>query len=189
MSQSLSGGFISPALESARLFRAIMTAMSHPGKIVTADGLVPPAPLEAAAAAILLTLCDHDTKVAVTNSYDTDNIKQWLIFHTGCKLTADEEADFVLVDQANIAPLTHYRQGSDEYPDRSATLIVSLPEINNKRGVRLSGPGIKKEQILSLSDVSTYRDNMKTFPLGIDFMFTHQETLACVPRSTTMEAF
>ena len=80
MASNLSGGFASPSIQSASACRALMSAMSQPGMIVKVEGLSPPAPLSPAAAAVCLTLCDHDTTLALSDEYNSEEIRKWLLF-------------------------------------------------------------------------------------------------------------
>ncbi len=55
-------GFADPVGQAQASFRAVLEAMARPGTLVPAgQGLVPPAPLDPATGAVLLTLVDHDT--------------------------------------------------------------------------------------------------------------------------------
>ena len=51
---ALEGGFSDAPRQSARAFRAALTALSRPGIIVEVDGAAPPAPLSVAAGVLLL---------------------------------------------------------------------------------------------------------------------------------------
>ena len=186
MASNLSGGFASPSIQSASAFRAIMSAMSQPGMIVKVEGLSPPAPLSPAAAAVCLTLCDHDTTLALSDEYNSEEIRKWLLFHTGTRFADESQADFIVCDELSLKPLETYKQGTDEYPDRSALIIISKSELHNKTGCTLSGPGIENSCILSVSDPTPYRSGLKMFPLGLDFILTSGSNLACLPRTTAM---
>ena len=187
MNFKLYGGFEDPPYQSAYIFRSIMSAMANPGMIEVIEGIDPPRPLESAAAAICLTLCDQDCSIALNGIYDTKEVNDWLIFHTGVKIKSEENADFILTEETKIAPLNTYRQGTEEYPDRSSTVIVATSELNNKKGIKLSGPGIQSSRYLSLSSIKPFRHGMKPFPLGVDFILFKEDRLACLPRSTKME--
>lgn len=182
----LTGGFADPAAEAARAFRAVLEAMARPGTIHTAVGARPPAPVSPAAAAVLLTLCDTETGLCLRGAADCGPVRDWVRFHTGAPLVDAGEADFVLGDWAALAPLGAYRIGTPDYPDRSATLIVEMPELRAE-GTGLSGPGIKERAALTLPDPEALRANAAQYPLGFDCLFTCGERIAALPRSTKVE--
>ncbi|MCT4553161.1 MAG: phosphonate C-P lyase system protein PhnH [Pelagimonas sp.] len=180
---ALEGGFAEPALDAARAFRGIMEAMARPGTIHDVTGATPPAPLSAAAGAVLLTLCDGDTKLHLAGDYELPALRDWVAFHTGAPLASADDCDFALGRWDDLLPLDPYRIGTSEYPDRSATLIVDMPELA-ANGASLRGPGIKGTAALSLPDLDPFRDNRALFPLGRDFLFTCGTRIAALPRST-----
>lgn len=164
-----------------------MSAMARPGDIRRIAGAEPPAPLSVAAGTLLLTLCDPETRVHLAGAVDTDAVRQWLSFHTGAPLVDAAEADFALGSWADLMPLSRYRIGTPEYPDRSAALIVECDALENT-GAVLSGPGIRDTARLSLPDVDTLKGNAILYPLGCDFFFTCGDRVAALPRSTTIVA-
>ncbi|QPH52577.1 phosphonate C-P lyase system protein PhnH [Pontivivens ytuae] len=180
---ALAGGFTEPALEAAQAFRAAMNAMARPGRIEHAAAAQPPAPLSPAAGTLLLTLCDTDTALYLAPGHDTDAIRQWIAFHTGAPIVAAGEADFALGTWAALQPLDTYRIGEPDYPDRSATLIVEVEELE-AAGATLTGPGIEIEAQLNLPDPAAFAANARHFPLGFDTFLTCGDRLAAMPRST-----
>ena len=57
-------GFAEPAVDSQRVFRAVLDAMARPGMLVRVPATIePPAPLGIATGAVLLALADQDTNV------------------------------------------------------------------------------------------------------------------------------
>ncbi|GIT90652.1 carbon-phosphorus lyase subunit PhnH [Jannaschia pagri] len=181
--QVLSGGFSAPAIQSAQAFRGIMEAMARPGTIHTVTGSTPPAPLSAAAGAVLLTLCDADTPVHLAGARDCAEVRAWLAFHTGAPVTDPSSCMFAVGTWEALGPLTAFPVGSSEYPDRSTTLIVETPDLQ-PQGATLTGPGIKDRASLSVPDVGALQANHALFPLGLDFIFTSGDRLAALPRST-----
>ncbi|HCE71236.1 phosphonate C-P lyase system protein PhnH [Ruegeria pomeroyi] len=181
------GGFRDAPVDAAHAFRAAMSAMARPGDIRRIAGAEPPAPLSVAAGTLLLTLCDPETRVHLAGAVDTDAVRQWLSFHTGAPLVDAAEADFALGSWADLMPLSRYRIGTPEYPDRSAALIVECDALENT-GAVLSGPGIRDTARLSLPDVDTLKGNAILYPLGCDFFFTCGDRVAALPRSTTIVA-
>lgn len=179
----LSSGFDNPAVASARIFRACMQAMARPGRIETIADAIPTPELSPAAAALALTLCDHDTPVHLDPAIDTPELRGWLAFHTGSPLTGPRDCHFAFGTWTGLLPLDQFAIGTSDYPDRSATLIVESRALDPE-GIRLTGPGIETEAFLSLPDSDTLRRNAAQFPLGLDFFFTCGSRLAALPRST-----
>lgn len=177
------GGFTDAPVDAAHAFRAAMTVMARPGEIRTLSGAQAPAPLSEAAATLLLTLSDPETKVHLAGEADTPEVRGWLTFHTGAPLVDANEADFIIGTWAALTPLSAYKIGTSEYPDRSATLIVECAELSQS-GATLTGPGIKNTAQLSLPDVEALRANAMLYPLGLDFFFTSGTQVAALPRST-----
>lgn len=184
---SLSGGFANAPTDSSRAFRAAMNAMARPGRIEEIEGAAPPAPLSAAAGALLLTLADQETPVHLAGAHDCREIRDWLTFHTGAPLVTAERAMFAVGTWEALTPLARFRQGEAEYPDRSASLIVER-EALSATGARLTGPGIETSAMLSLPEVEAFQANAALFPLGLDFWFTAGSRIAALPRTTKVEA-
>lgn len=179
---SLAGGFADPARDSARAFRAAMTAMARPGQIVTLTGATAPG-VSPAAATLLLTLCDPDTPIWLAPSHDRPDLRAWLAFNTGAPISAPEACRFALGDWDGLLPLDRFPQGTAEYPDRSATLIVEMDALRSE-GAALSGPGIRDVSRLNLPDAAILAGNAARFPLGLDFFFVAGTQAAALPRST-----
>ncbi|MEM8755639.1 MAG: phosphonate C-P lyase system protein PhnH, partial [Pseudomonadota bacterium] len=182
-SGSLSGGFAAPAVDAARAFRAALEAMARPGRIETIAGAAPPAPLSAAAGALILTLCDGETPLHLAGAWDAPAIRAWVAFHAGSPIVAAKDAAFALGDWASLAPLDRFAVGTPEYPDRSASLIVETERLDPS-GARLTGPGIETEARLSLPEAAAFQANAALYPLGLDFWFTCGDRLAALPRTT-----
>lgn len=180
---TLDGGFADPATDAAHAFRAVMEAMARPGTLREIAGATPPAPLSPAAGAAILTLCDTDTPLHLAGSADTEAVRAWVAFHTGAPFAGPENCTFAVGRWEALAPLSAYPVGTPDYPDRSATLIVECTTLAAE-GAALSGPGIRDRAALSLPEVAAFRDNHARFPLGLDFLFTCDTSIAALPRST-----
>ncbi|MEC7964629.1 MAG: phosphonate C-P lyase system protein PhnH [Pseudomonadota bacterium] len=180
---SLGGGFSQAPQQSARAFRAIMNAMARPGSIETLAEAQPPAPMSQAAGALALVLLDHNTPLYLAGDWDCPAVREWITFHTSAPFASAEDADFAFGDWAALQPLSAYRIGTPEYPDRSATLVVEMPTLTNT-GATLTGPGIKDSAQLNLPDVPALQANAAQFPLGFDLFFSAGDQLAALPRST-----
>ncbi|MGR3321468.1 MAG: phosphonate C-P lyase system protein PhnH [Pseudooceanicola sp.] len=179
----LEGGFAAAPVEAALAFRGAMNAMARPGTIETVAGGQAPAPVSAAAAVLLLTLCDAETPLHLAGDHDTPAMRDWVAFHLGAPLVGPDRAQFALGTWDALGDLTGYPQGEAEYPDRSATLIVEVAQLRAE-GTRLTGPGIRDAATLNLPDPAALARNAAQFPLGLDFFFTCGDRLAALPRST-----
>lgn len=183
---ALKGGFADASFQSAKAFRAAMNAMARPGRIELLDGARPPAPMSRAAGALILTLCDPETPICLAGMHDCPDVRGWITFHTGAPISNPASASFVLGNWQSLQPLSRFPKGTPEYPDRSATLIVEMPELS-ATGARLSGPGIKDGTGFALPEVASFQANSALYPLGLDFFFTCGSKVAALPRSTKVE--
>lgn len=183
---TLSGGFAEAPIQSARAFRAILEALARPGTIHRVAGAVPPAPLSVAAGVALLTLTDPTTPLHLAGAADCGGVRDWVAFHIGAPLVSANEADFALGSWQALQPVTRFRIGQPDYPDRAATLIVEMDRLTNE-GPALTGPGIELAAWLSLPETAAFRANRALFPLGFDCLFTCGDRLAGLPRSTRVE--
>lgn len=196
---TIDGGFQNPVFDAQTVFRAVMDAMARPGSVRRLPGFTsPPAPLSPVAAAVALTLCDNDTPVWLDASLQPSAaVKAWLGFHTGAPLAhTPAEAHFAIVaGPAELIAFDNFAQGTQEYPDRSATLILQLDSLASGPKLLLEGPGIEKAATLSPSllprhFVEQWKQNNQRFPRGVDVILAAPEGVACLPRTTrimTME--
>lgn len=186
-------GFAEPAADAAHAFRAIMKAMARPGIIadVAAD-LAPPAPLRPAAAAIALTLCDFQSPVWLSPRLSTAGVRQYIKFHTGAPLVADHRQGlFVFIAAGDeLPPLDDFMQGTHEYPDRSATLVIEVGAFGGG-DVEVSGPGIASPLVFGAAGIGpvfwqSMAQNHARFPLGVDVIFVTDRQIAALPRSSAI---
>lgn len=192
----LAAGFSDPVHDAQRCFRSVMNALARPGKLHPVDtaGLEPPHPLTPTAAAIALTLLDYDTPVWLDGPLArSEAAKTFLRFHTGAPIvSAPVEAAFALIsDPQHLTGLGNFNQGSPDYPDQSATLILMGQTISEEGKVTLSGPGIETAVSFSSMPVSAafweqVKVNRTQFPRGVDLIFTGIDRIAALPRSTNV---
>ena len=193
MNEPLTPGFADPVGAAQATFRAVLTAMSEPGRLVGLDlAFEPPRPLGIAAAAVALSLLDGDTPLWCDPA--SRAAASSLRFHTGAPLVeAPEHARFALISDAGALPsLAAFDAGSDEYPDRSASLIVAVAAFGAGETLVLRGPGIPDTRALAVAGLpagfrSEWRANHARFPRGIDVILTAGTQLACLPRSVQIE--
>lgn len=188
-------GFADPVLDSQRAFRALLDAMDHPGRVVDVPGSeTAPDPLHPATAAVCLTLADFETPLWLDARASTLETLAYLRFHCGCRLVdAPGQARFGLISEPGSMPrLSAFELGSDEFPERSTTLLVQVEGLTAGRGRRLTGPGIRIETRLEargLPDAfwQDLRHNHALFPRGVDALLTAGRQLAALPRTTAVE--
>ena len=87
---------------------------------------------EAEVAALLLTLTDADTPVWIAPGLDNDALRRWLAFLSGCPVATDPaRAMFAVARRDDDHSYTRALDlGTAEYPDRAATLILELPDLD-----------------------------------------------------------
>jgi len=151
----------------------------------------PPHPFDFAAAAVALTLLDYETPVWLDPALaQSAEIALWLKFHTGAPLTDDpQRAAFGFVaDPPKMPSFEAFSQGSMEYPDRSATLVLQVEHLSKDGGLHLSGPGIRGSRALGASPLpadfaARLRANRVLFPRGVDIVLAADRKLTALPRS------
>jgi alpha-D-ribose 1-methylphosphonate 5-triphosphate synthase subunit PhnH len=193
----LPAGFADKVLSAQSTFRSVMDAMARPGSIqrVTASAGTP-AGVMRGTAAIALTLFDHDTPIWLDAAMSaTPAVARWLKFHTSAPVIADSSvASFALVgDAAHLPALDRFAFGSNEYPDRSTTLILQVDSLTQGPAFELKGPGINGTALLQA--MIQPRDlfgrlaiNEALFPRGIDVVLVHDDAIVAIPRTTRLVA-
>jgi len=191
----LPAGFVDKVLSAQSTFRSVMDAMARPGsvqRIASAAGT--PSAMMRGTAAMALTLFDHDTPVWLDARMSAPaDVANWLKFHTSAPVVSDSSiASFALVgDPENLPALDRFAFGSNEYPDRSTTLILQVESLTDSPAVELEGPGIDGTAALRAS--IRPRDlferltiNATLFPRGIDVVLVHDDAIVAIPRTTRL---
>lgn len=193
-SQIYAGAFADPVFAAQSVFRSLMDGFAQPGTIKRlAATSTPPAPLTTAAGAVALTLCDHDTPVWLTPALAKSAVPQWIAFHTGASVTTSKtEARFAFIEKAATFPgFDQFSLGTQEYPDRSTTLVIEVEALTGGKLLTAKGPGIKDETeiaVKGLPDVflEFWTANRTIFPRGVDLVLTAGDELLCLPRTTRL---
>ena len=184
-------GFADPVADAQSTFRAVLEAMSRPGRVQRLPAPpAPPAPLLPAAGAVLLALTDAETPVLLDAGPDAE---EWARFHAGCPIVTDPaEAEFALATDTPPA-LAALNPGTDEDPHRSATLILQVDALEEGTGWRLTGPGIEHEHRLQVQGapvdfLAQWAANRARYPMGVDVILCAGDRIAALPRGTEIAA-
>jgi len=185
-------GLADPVLGSQRIFRAVLDAMSHPGRVVSVEPpSETPEPLRRATASVCLALADVETPLWLDAAARHPAVIDYLRFHCGCPVTSEPRAARfgVIADPGRMPTLEAFDAGSDEYPDRSATVIIQVESFAEGSGRRLAGPGIADEALIEARGLpdrfwEAVRANRALFPRGVDLILAAQDAIVGLPRST-----
>lgn len=181
--------FADPVFGAQTAFRAIMQAMAAPGRIghLHAD-VSPPMGMAAASATVLLTLCDLDTAVWCSD-LESDAARFLRFFADACLVEAPGDADFAFIRSGDVFPaLSRFKHGDDQYPDRSATVIVEVSAFGGGMPVSLAGPGIEDTVTIAPAGLpedfwAQWSENHMLYPCGVDLFFTCGSAMIGLPRS------
>lgn len=177
-----------------RLYRSLLDTMARPGSIEQLEPYVYQAcPSEFQyVIGIAITLLDQEVSFHETSISKELTPHLQLLTRSTTKLL--HESDYLLVHKGAAPDLMEAKRGTDLYPDQSATIIIQVSRISDDQEgevrLKLRGPGIKSEQMLSLDGLnrellSELLLNSGRFPLGLDWILVDDEgRVCCLPRST-----
>ena len=118
---------------------------------------------------------------------------KWLKFHTGAPVIADSSiCSFALIGDACALPgLDRFAFGSNEYPDRSTTLILQVESLTQGCAYELRGPGINGAVVLraKIEPKDLFERlavNATLFPRGIDVVLVSDDEIVAIPRTTRL---
>ena len=191
-------GFANSFHTSQSVFRTALKALSYPGRVLKLehDAAIPDQ-TNPAIGALLLALLDSETSLWCSNQSEINLAADWLQFHTDCAiLKTPEEVDFLWVKNiCDLPSLNNFKLGTDQYPDKSATCILEVPNLKEKSPLsyELKGPGIHFKEILEIKgwEQKDYQDfltfwnqNNQLFPCGIDVFLSDGKYIVGLPRTT-----
>jgi alpha-D-ribose 1-methylphosphonate 5-triphosphate synthase subunit PhnH len=191
---AFAGGFSNPVYDSQSIFHALMTGFARPGTVADVTiGIAQPEPMQTAQGAVALCLADHDTPVYLSEGLKSGSVAQWIAFHAGASVTdLPHDARFAFCASGDHLPdFADFAIGSQEFPDRSTTLVIEVTDFAGGPMLALTGPGIKTETIMSpqgLPDdfVEQWALNRALFPRGVDVVLTSGSQMLCLPRTTRL---
>lgn len=185
----VSAGYADPVHDAQTAFRAVLDALSRPGRQVSVGYPVKGFTLSPAMAHVLLALTDDDT--AVWWQQNSQAAIDWLRFHTGASqaATPTDAAFAVVLNVAELPPLTAFAAGSAEAPERSATLLVEVASLDAGPAIEWRGPGILESQIVRIAGLpddfwTQWQANHAAFPQGLDIIFICEGAALGLPRTT-----
>lgn len=193
MDLGLEGGFAEPVLQSQSGFRAIMDALANPGTI---QPLATPAAshgrLTGELATVLLTLADQDSPIWLSDTLrGADGVEPFVAFHTAAPVLREPgRAVFAFATSAGELPrLDQFNLGTQEYPDRSTTIVLAVPALSGGDELIIRGPGIRDHGHISplglpVDFVAQWAANRELFPRGIDLLLVAGGAVLGLPRST-----
>ena len=193
----LPAGFADKVLSAQSTFRSVMDAMARPGSVQRISAVSgAPSAMMRGAAAIALTLFDHDTPIWLDSRMsETTDVAKWLKFHTSAPVIPDSSiSSFALIGSPReLPPLDRFAFGSNEYPDRSTTLILQVESLTQGPSLELCGPGIDGAAILRVATqpqdlFERLAINASLFPRGIDVVLVDDDAIVAIPRTTRIVA-
>ncbi len=159
--RELGRGFAQAMPAAQQTFRAVLEAMSRPGRIQALpaevlQGVEPPG-LSPALTALLLPLLDAEVSLWLHPQLATRGAAAYLRFHTGVRLAEQaEDADFVVLPASAARPGTWLtiNPGTDTRPESAGTLILDAQALSVEGPLRLHGPGIEHEHRLGVAGLT-----------------------------------
>ena len=177
-------------MEAQRAFRTLLAAMAQPAQPAPIDAGETAAGLHPTTATLIATLADVDTPLWIGNAEPA--LREWIAFRTGAPLVEHlPDAAFAIVRRASEWPaLANLAQGTPEYPDRSATLIVEVDDFAGESRT-FDGPGFERPRQLQISHWpagfdEVWRANNDGYPLGVDVILVSPTHVAGLPRSARL---
>lgn len=188
-------GFADPVAEGQAVFRTILMALSRPGRrLDLPGGLTPPKPLTPELAAVALALADPGAPIWLDGALSREPaVAEYLRFQTGAPMVSKPaSAAFALVRRPDELPATElFGLGSQEYPDRSTTIVLAVDTLADDGGFVVTGPGVKDEARFSAEPLPAdflerVQANHALFPRGVDWLLVGGGRVLGLPRSSRL---
>jgi len=189
--QAIEAGFTDPVDDANAVFRQVLDALAHPGRIVriAQPARVPRGSLGRAAIGVAMALADFETPVWLDEAAAPAG--SHLRFHCNCAIVSEpDQASFLLVaEAAGVPDLATLPLGSDTYPDQGATLVIEVAALDPFGALTLMGPGIDGQTQLGVGGLRAGFWEARAalaplFPRGIDLLLAQGDRLVAIPRTT-----
>lgn len=178
-----------PVFDSQRVFRCVLQATAHPGKLfaLPPTGTSPWEPLA-------LALLDHEVTFCAAGE-EFREMEERVARTTGARISPLPEVDFAVFSGDSGGGVLDLGRGTLERPETGATAIYSVDRLSNAGPLtlKLSGPGIPGERTLGVDgiaaeELAAIRESREGYPLGVDvYLVDGSGQLAGLPRSTRLE--
>lgn len=186
----------SDVFDSQKNFRAIMDAMSRPGKIkkLTEHKFINyPDNFNPYVLSVLKTLGDN----SVSFCAPIDALG-YIEVNTLMTPKSYKNADYpVFYGDCYLKEMVNVKTGTAEFPEDSATLTIPVWEIKEGTlfdlSVRLKGPGIKEFNDITIKGldiryIEAIKELNSSYPLGVDVILVGPGgSIACISRTTKLE--
>ena len=166
------------------LFRALIDAWAHPGRIIDVSPWCGDGP---ALVAVLATLCDAAASLCDVHGTIAPADRSRL-----GALPADPAlAMFVVAEAGRPVDGLRPQVGTLLEPQRGATLVLTCQALGTGDAVRLCGPGVAGTETVTFTGVDaswwSARTTWCAFPCGVDLVLCDRQQVVCIPRSTLVE--
>jgi alpha-D-ribose 1-methylphosphonate 5-triphosphate synthase subunit PhnH len=182
-------GLQDPVHDAQQAFRAALEALSRPGQVQLLGRPIQGLSLGPALSHLLLALTDEDTPVWWQSP--RPGLADWLRLHTGARTAAEPgDAAFAVITDASPWPaLDAFASGTPQAPERSCTLLVEVPSLQDGPAVPAHGPGIRAACMLRPAGLPAdfwprWQANHAAFPCGVDVFLTCRARVLGLPRTT-----
>jgi phosphonate C-P lyase system protein PhnH len=185
------------ALKTQGVYRVLLEAMSHPGRLLTLPETRKPYKKHTSLFLVLGTLLDHEVSVSVISHNGGKALEEQIVMMTKAHPVKLPKADYVIVKGANsFGKILEAKRGTLEFPDGGATALYLIdPDTTPTEGVNsvsLQGPGIPPDvqsvpemNFIDTEELARIKQINAEFPLGVDCIFlTEEAEVMCIPRST-----
>jgi alpha-D-ribose 1-methylphosphonate 5-triphosphate synthase subunit PhnH len=187
-------GYDHAAPGSQQTFRAISTAMEHPGQLVTIrENPYAPDVLNSASAAICLTLLGYEKPVWTDIDLNSPAIS-WLQFGCGSSVVTETCMAYyaIITKPASMPALNFFRIGPYKYPEKETTIIVQVDDIVPGAGQNYSNILVYNSPRLEFKGISEefwcqWRQLSRLNPPGINIFFTCDDVLLALPKIKRIE--
>ena len=118
-------------------------------------------------------------------------VAEYLRFQTGAPIVSTAtKAAFALVRRPDALPPTEvFALGSQDFPDRSTTIVLAVDSLSSGDRFVVTGPGVRNSVSFEAAPLPNdfcqrVRANHALFPRGVDWLLVGQGRVLGLPRSS-----